>query len=552
MYIKSIVIDGFKSYGNRTEFNAITGLNGSGKSNILDSICFLLGITNLSHVRAQNLQELASVTITFDNRDKSKTPMGYESYDEIVITRCVVLGGKNRYLINGTNIQGNRVNDLFRSVQLNINNPHFLIMQGRITKVLNMKPPEILSMLEEAAGTRMYESKKQNAEKTIEKKDAKLMEIESVRKKPDILPILHEGKINPTLAKLKQERNTYLQFQKIQRELEHLTKLYVAYTFVSAEKANARLQTDLEKVNGSMEDLRSSISNGVKEIANIKTRISELEKQRDEELSGKLEDLEDELKEKSNECMKLEASLKSLVDNKKLEVKKCQQIQRGINTDTKALTEKKKINEGLKDVYDVLRNEDDRATKALAAAQKRYEAISLGKFCSANGEEEGTTLQEQVIKLKERISDAQTEIATSEMRLKHNKSSLMGIEAEMKKTKGQYALDSKNLSEFESAAENAKKSLDTLDYEEGNWNQEWLGHLKSNYDSMAARFSWLEFKYRDPEPNFDRSVVRGVSANLFDVKDPSFCAALDVVAGGKVRKMSPFSSRLRPFRCIQR
>lgn len=57
MYIKSIIIDGFKSYANRVEingfdpqFNAITGLNGTGKSNILDSICFVLGISNLSHV----------------------------------------------------------------------------------------------------------------------------------------------------------------------------------------------------------------------------------------------------------------------------------------------------------------------------------------------------------------------------------------------------------------------------------------------------------------------------------------------------------------------
>ena len=57
MYIKQIVLDGFKSYAQRTEisgfdplFNAITGLNGSGKSNILDAICFLLGISNLSQV----------------------------------------------------------------------------------------------------------------------------------------------------------------------------------------------------------------------------------------------------------------------------------------------------------------------------------------------------------------------------------------------------------------------------------------------------------------------------------------------------------------------
>ena len=55
----------------------------------------------------------------------------------------VVVGGRNKYLINGCNATNTRVQDLFRSVQLNVNNPHFLIMQGRITKVLNMKPAEV-------------------------------------------------------------------------------------------------------------------------------------------------------------------------------------------------------------------------------------------------------------------------------------------------------------------------------------------------------------------------------------------------------------------------
>jgi len=164
-----MLLDGFKSYGQRTEitgfdpsFNAITGLNGSGKSNILDGICFVLGITNLSHVRATNLQELvfkngqagitkATVSITFDNNDKPESPLGYEQYDEITITRQVVVGGRNKYSINGVNVQNNRVQDLFRSVKLNVNNPHFLIMQGRITKVLNMKPPEGISDLDKLA-----------------------------------------------------------------------------------------------------------------------------------------------------------------------------------------------------------------------------------------------------------------------------------------------------------------------------------------------------------------------------------------------------------------
>jgi structural maintenance of chromosome 2 len=196
MFITSLIIDGFKSYASRTEitgwdseFNAVTGLNGSGKSNILDAICFVLGITNLSQVRAQNLQDLiykkgqagiskASVSVVFNNQNKSHSPVGFESCDEITITRQITIGGgKNKFLINGHLAQLQTVSNLFQSVQLNINNPHFLIMQGRITKILNMKPLEILSLIEEAAGTRMFEEKKEKALKTIIKKDQKLLEI---------------------------------------------------------------------------------------------------------------------------------------------------------------------------------------------------------------------------------------------------------------------------------------------------------------------------------------------------------------------------------------
>jgi structural maintenance of chromosome 2 len=85
------------------QFNAITGLNGSGKSNILDAICFVLGITNLSQVRAGNLSELvykqgqagvnkASVTIIFNNEDESGSPVGYEQCPELTVTRQVLLG----------------------------------------------------------------------------------------------------------------------------------------------------------------------------------------------------------------------------------------------------------------------------------------------------------------------------------------------------------------------------------------------------------------------------------------------------------------------------
>lgn len=124
MRIEELILEGFKSYPVRTQitgwdpsFNAITGLNGSGKSNILDAICFVLGLTNMSSVRgsntstacinsflsqmrAQNQQDLiykrgqagitkASVTIVFDNSDRENSPPGMENYAQITVTRQV-------------------------------------------------------------------------------------------------------------------------------------------------------------------------------------------------------------------------------------------------------------------------------------------------------------------------------------------------------------------------------------------------------------------------------------------------------------------------------
>jgi structural maintenance of chromosome 2 len=107
MFIEELIIDGFKSYAARTviagfdkEFNAITGLNGSGKSNILDAICFVLGMQNVSSMRAQNPLDLiykrgqagvtkASVSVVFNNEKKSDSPVGYEQCDKITITRQV-------------------------------------------------------------------------------------------------------------------------------------------------------------------------------------------------------------------------------------------------------------------------------------------------------------------------------------------------------------------------------------------------------------------------------------------------------------------------------
>lgn len=93
----------------------------------------------------------------------------------------IALNGTSKYIVCGHRATQQAVQNLFQSVQLNINNPNFVIMQGKITKVLNMRPQEILSMIEEAAGTSMFEEKKEKAVKTMAKKEKRLEEIQSVR-----------------------------------------------------------------------------------------------------------------------------------------------------------------------------------------------------------------------------------------------------------------------------------------------------------------------------------------------------------------------------------
>merc|ERR1719403_161627 len=159
-------------------------------------------------------------------------------------------------------------------------------------------------MIEEAAGTRMYEAKKQQAEKTIEKKDARLKEIND---------ILNE-EINPTLKKLREERSAYLEFQKIQRELEHLTKLYLAWKYVCAEEASVKSKEELEKVKQAIKDIATAIKDGEEETKRLDQEIKEIERARDNELADTVKEKEDVLKEKEKEESKAASALKTLKD----------------------------------------------------------------------------------------------------------------------------------------------------------------------------------------------------------------------------------------------
>ncbi|CAN8028207.1 unnamed protein product [Ixodes persulcatus] len=549
MHIKSITIDGFKSYGQRVDingfdnlFNAITGLNGSGKSNILDSICFVLGITNLSQVRASNLQDLvykngqagvtkATVSITFDNRDTRQRPVGYEHFEEFTITRQVVVGGRNKYLINGVTATTNRVQDLFRSVQLNVNNPHFLIMQGRITKVLNMKPPEILSMIEEAAGTRMYESKKQVAQKTIEKKDAKIAELNNV---------LAE-EITPTIEKLKEERQAYLAYTKVSRELDHLTKLYIAWQYVETENGSQQSGRRLEETKAKISESHTTIDELNAKTKDIGKEIAELERRRKEETGDRLDALEKELKEKQLEETKVNSDIQFTKDQIKGEAKNQAGFKKNMDEDNAALVSKQKQADKLQATVDALAESSQKDAEAVAAANKHFRAVTAGLSSNADGEE--ATITEQLRAAKSDIAEAVTAMRQAEMDLKHSQEESKKKQAECRKTESSYQKDDAANKAIEKDINLLKAQMSKLNYEEGKEEallsqkqqlQREVNTLSQKVDVFEARNQHLSFHYTDPVKNFDRRKVLGLVCDLFTIKDKRAARALEMAAGGKL------------------
>ncbi|NXE11058.1 SMC2 protein, partial [Lophotis ruficrista] len=549
MYVKSIVLEGFKSYAQRTEvrdfdplFNAITGLNGSGKSNILDSICFLLGITNLSQVRASNLQDLvykngqagitrATVSITFDNSDKKLSPLGFEANDEITITRQIIIGGRNKYLINGVNATSTRVQDLFCSVGLNVNNPHFLIMQGRITKVLNMKPPEILAMIEEAAGTRMYECKKVAVQKTIEKKDTKLKEINRV---------LNE-EISPTLQKLKEERLSYLEYQKLTRAIEHTSRLSIAYQFVQAEETKVSSAKLLKEMQANVEKFRESMAESEKRMRQLSEEIAEMEKKREEEVGGTLHALEDALSEMQRVHTKAQSALDLKKQNLKSEENKYKELVKSVQEDSKALVSKEKEIKKIEEELNALQEASEKDANALAAAQQHFNAVSAGLSSNDDGEE--ATLAGQMMTCKNEISKAVTEAKQAQMKLNYAQKELKTKRAEVKKMDGGYKKDQEALEAVRKKKEKLENQMKKLNYEEAK--EEALlakrqaltrdiSRLRELYEDLMAKFPHLQFDYKYPEKNWNPKSVKGLVVSLITVKDLSKAKALEVAAGGKL------------------
>lgn len=508
----------------------------------MDSICFVLGITNLSQVRAGNLSELvykqgqagvqkAVVTLVFANDDPQQAPVGYESSPTVTVTRQVWLGGKSKYWINGKQASATQVQNLFYSVQLNVNNPHFLIMQGRITKVLGMRPPEILGLLEEAAGTRLYETKKKLSLNTIAKKQQKLDELNS---------ILNE-RITPTLERLRGEKQSYLQWSKNQADLERLERFVIAADYYRAiqslnENAGEDQKQALVHVEAKTDLQKQALQAKQEEIKEYTAKL----KGDHEEAHGLAKQKEGE---QSKHLVKVTASWQNAKQTLE-KAKSDQQMAQQVLQETKDTLEQQRTAHSqeagsLQSLQEAAQSAQEKADRLAQDLQNWSAGVAT------SGEENVGSLPAQIAQAHADAQTAQSKVQQGEMRLKHLAKELKVVETKLQKQ----AKSSEKLQQQADRASDKVNSLqsqmDALHFNADEYQALEQRHLDltslveeltGTVDTLSAQLEGrLSFVYKDPVRGFDRSKVKGVVAKLITaIPDAKYATALEVVAGGKL------------------
>ena len=474
------------------------------------------------------------MTIVFDNRDKKKSPIGFEEYGQISVTRQIVLGGTSKYLINGHRAQQQTVQNLFQSVQLNINNPNFLIMQGRITKVLNMKPVEILAMIEEAAGTRMFEDRRDKAFKTMGKKEMKVQEITE---------LLRE-EIEPKLEKLRTEKRAFLDFQQTQSDLERLTRLVVAHDYLKNKEKLKQSAADLEAKKQRATDLDDSAKRLKTEISNLDEDMKKVKNAREKELrkGGKFQALEEAVKTHSHEAVRLI----TLFDLKQATISEEQERRKSFQKAVKELEaqvkEKTKLYDKLQSQYDAAKVDLDKQTVEVESKEELLQTLQTG-VASKEGQESG--YQGQLQDARNRVSAAATEQEQAKLKISHLEKRIKEDEPRAKKAKEQNSGLLKDLETLKSQAKRLEAELKKLGFEpereEGMYQkeatlQEQIRSLHEQSENLKRKVSNIDFTYSDPSPRFDRSRVKGLVAQLFIIDKTKAQAgtALEICAGGRL------------------
>ncbi|MFA4817213.1 MAG: hypothetical protein WC608_00625 [Parcubacteria group bacterium] len=313
MYLKKLEISGFKSFANKTtlefsalkdgaagkgyEVTAIVGPNGSGKSNIADAIRWIMGEQSMKTLRGKKSEDIifagsgkkarlgsAQATLYFDNSDK-KIPLDCE---EISIARKIFRSGESEYIVNGSRVRLQDIVDLLAKAGIG-RESYSIINQGMADSILNATPLERRFIIEDAAGVKQYQIKKERA----------LRKLDTTRENLDKALSLSQ-EIKPHLRMLKRQADKAAQSGEVAGELKAKQTALFSYLWKNFQEEKKNLSETKEEIGRRMMNVQRVVDKLTDEISRESesetqnTKLAELEKKKNES-RGKLNHLERDL-----------------------------------------------------------------------------------------------------------------------------------------------------------------------------------------------------------------------------------------------------------------
>ena len=434
MYLKGVEIYGFKSFGERIKIDfeggitSIVGPNGSGKSNILDAILWVLGEQSYKNIRAKESKDVifsggdkkkpansAEVSLYIDNRDKF-FPI---NEDTAKITRKLYLNGENEYLVNDRRVRLKDINDMFMDTGVG-KSAYSVIGQGKVERIISSSKKEVKEIIEEAAGVKKFQQRKNESEKKLENVSNEVEKIELV---------LNETGENR--AKIKKQAERAMAFLELKNERDSINKGLTVYDL---EKNREFLERTNEKITGMIEGLSNLEKNKREnkgellkistERANLKIFIeSTLDK--NEELKTLINNFE---REKARLAERQEAYKRDIADKKERLTLSKEKSVRAEEYLKKLAEEKEKIQTDIKSGetdFSKYENEIEKRDKEKAEIERDIEVkkrqvldFEVEKLQFLNDIESSSR---RVKGSNSKISSLKEEIAEVEERIKSNK-----------------------------------------------------------------------------------------------------------------------------------
>lgn len=312
MYLKSIEVQGFKSFANKIKFEfhegitGIVGPNGSGKSNVADAVRWVLGEQRVKQLRGGTMQDVifsgtenrkplsyASVAITLNNSDH-QLPVDYE---EVTVTRKLYRSGESEYLINGAACRLKDINEMFYDTGIG-KEGYSIIGQGQIDKILSGKPEERRELFDEAAGIVKFKRRKALSLKKLDEERQNLTRVNDILSELEkqIGPLQKQSEVAKEYLKKKEELKTF-DINMFLLETERLRDL------IREIEGKLQLATEeLEEANIRYEDMKNEYEAIEEEVEEIELSIEKAKSQLNETtlLKQQLEGQINVLKEQIN------------------------------------------------------------------------------------------------------------------------------------------------------------------------------------------------------------------------------------------------------------